>query len=163
MIRGEETFHNPIQIGIICRDLETTLKNFSEILGMEKFRIAQFPPEETGETTRVYHEKDGDFTGKFCFFDWGNIELEIIQPISGKSVWFDYLDRTPNGLGIHHVKFIVEHQEPVKEYFDSIGVERVLYGEGVGPNSGRIFAFYDTFEKLGFDVEILNSVRKEEV
>lgn len=162
MIDRKEVFCNPIQIGIICRDLETTLKNFEQILGMGDFRVAQFPPEGSGDVTRVYHEKEGDFTGKFCFFNWGNIELEIIQPISGNSVWFDYLSRTPNGLGIHHIKFMTEHQEPVKEYFDSIGVERVLYGEGVGPNSGRIFAFYDTFEKLGFDVEILNSVRKHE-
>lgn len=162
MLNTKETFQNPIQIGIICKNLETTLKNFKEILGMSNFRIAQFPPEGNENVTRVYHEKEGDFTGKFCFFDWGNIELEIIQPISGNSVWFDFLEKTPNGIGIHHVKFMVDHQEPVKEYFDSIGVDRVLYGEGVGPNSGRIFTFYDTFDKLGFDVEILNRIRKIE-
>ena len=160
-MKPEEVFRNPIQIGIICRDLEQTLENFKNILGMSDFRIAEFPPEGK-ETTRVYHEKKGDFVGKFCFFDWGNIELEIIQPISGDSVWFDYLKKVPNGLGIHHVKFMAERQEPVKEYFDSLGIDRVLYGEGVGPNTGRIFAFYDTYEKLGFDVEILNSQRSTE-
>ncbi len=162
MIDPREVFKAPIQIGIICRDLETTLKNFDEIMGMKDFRIASFPPEGHEDVTRVYHEKEGNFTGKFCFYMWDNIELEIIQPISGDSVWFDYLDKTPNGLGLHHVKFMVDHQEPVKEYFDSKGIDRVLYGEGVGPNAGRIFAFYDTFEKLGFDIEILNSVRKGE-
>ena len=162
MIDKKETFSNPIQIGIICRDLDTTLKNFESILGMSQFRIAEFPPAGNDHVTRVYHEKQGDFTAKFCFYNWGNIELELIQPISGSSVWFDYLDKTPNGLGIHHVKFMVERQEPVKAYFDSLGIERTLYGEGVGPNKGRIFAFYDTFSQLGFDVEILNSKRDGE-
>lgn len=162
MINPVETFKNPIQIGIICKDLDKTLKAFDEILGMKNFRIAQFPPEGHEDVTRVYHEAKGDFTGKFCFYQWDNIELEIIQPISGDSVWFDYLDKTPNGLGLHHIKFMVDRQEPVKEYFDSIGIDRVLYGEGVGPNAGRIFAFYDTFEKLGFDIEVLNSIRDEE-
>lgn len=162
MLDPKATFRNPIQIGIICRDLEQTMENFKNILGVGEFRVADFPPAGCGNTTRVYHEKQGDFVGKFCFYDWGNIELELIQPISGSSVWFDYLEKTPNGLGIHHVKFMVERQEPVKEYFDSLGIDRVLYGEGVGPNTGRIFAFYDTFEKLGFDVEILNSKRDGE-
>lgn len=158
MIEPTKVFHNPIQIGIIVKDLEQTLKNFDQILGIKNFRIASFPPEGYEDITREYHGKQGDFQGKFCFYNWGNIELEIIQPISGNSVWFDYLDKTPNGLGIHHIKFMTDHQEPVKEYFDSLGVELVTKGEGVGPNAGRIWAFYDTFEKLGFDVEILNQV-----
>lgn len=161
MINPKDIFRNPIQIGIICRDLETTLKNFEEILGIEGFRINSFPPEGYENVTRVYHGEHEDFEGKFCFYNLGNIELEIIQPISGKTVWEDYLSKTPNGLGIHHIKFMVDHQEHAKEYFTEKGIECVTYGEGVGPNSGRIWAFYDTFSKLGFDVEILNRIRRD--
>lgn len=158
----KKIFRNPIQIGLICRDLDTTLENFRKILGMEEWRIAPFPPEGHEDVTRVYHEEKEDFTAKFCFFDLGNIEFEIIQPLTGKSVWFDYLDRTPNGLGLHHIKFMADRNEPVKEYFDSIGIPRVTYGEGVGPNAGRTWTFYDTFEKLGFDIEVINRIRGTE-
>lgn len=151
-------FHNPIQIGIIVKDLDELLKNLEEILGVKDFRIASFPPEGCENVTREYHGKQGTFTGKFCFFDWGNIELELIQPISGDSVWFDYLEKTPNGKGIHHIKFMTDHHEPVIEHFAKLEIPCVTKGEGVGPNTGRIWSFYDTFEQLGFDVEVLNRI-----
>lgn len=154
----KQVFQNPIQIGIIVRDLEPLLENFRDILGMDGFRIAEFPPARAGMPMREYHGRQGDFVGRFCFYDWGNIELELIQPVSGESVWMDYLKATPNGLGIHHIKFMVDHHEPTDGYFEELGIPCVTAGEGVGPNSGRIWKFFDTFGKLGFDVEILNRV-----
>lgn len=152
------TFKNPIQIGIIVRDLDTLLTNMKEIMGAENFRIANFPPDGVAAPVRQYHGKDGDFVAKFCFYDWGNIELELIQPISGDSVWMDYLDKTPNGLGIHHIKFMVDRHEPVDAYFAEKNIPMVTCGEGVGPNAGRVWKFYDTFKELGFDMEILNAI-----
>lgn len=163
MINPKETFTNPIQIGLIVKDLDTLFANLEEVLGIEKsdFRIASFPPEGHEDILRLYHGEPEKFTAKFCFLNWGNIELELIQPLEGNTVWKDYLENTPNGLGLHHIKFMTDHQEPVKEYFDSKGIEMVTCGEGVGPNAGRIWAFYDTFKKLGFDIEVLNEVRIE--
>lgn len=151
-------FHNPIQIGIIVKDLDKMLENLDKILGVKGFRIASFPPEGCEHVTREYHGKQGDFTGKFCFYDWGNIELELIQPISGNSVWFDYLEKTPDAKGIHHIKFMTDHHEPVIEHFAELNIPCVTKGEGVGPNAGRIWSFYDTFDQLGFDVEVLNKI-----
>lgn len=161
-INPTETFMNPIQIGLICKDLEETLKNFDEILGMKNFRINSFPPEGYEDVTRIYHGKRENFEAKFCFYNWGNIEFEIIQPLAGETVWNDYLGKLDNGLGLHHIKFAFDHTEDAVEYFESKGIERVTYGEGVGPNSGRIWSFFDTFAKLGFDVETLNTIRKGE-
>ena len=161
-LNPEKVFRNPIQIGVICKDLETTLKNFEEILGIKDFRIASFPPEGHENVTRMYHGKKENFEAKFCFFELGNIELEIIQPLKGQTVWNDYLDKLDNGLGLHHIKFAVDHTEDAVDYFESKGIKRVTYGEGVGPNSGRIWSFFDTFEKLGFDIETLNMIKKGE-
>lgn len=155
-----QVFKNPVQIGIIVRDLEQALENFRNILGMDQWRIADFPPEGGEKVMREHHGEEEAFTAKFCFYDWGNIELEIIQPLTGKSVWFDYLEKTPNGIGLHHIKFMVDHHGPVNSYFKEKGIPVVTCGEGVGPNAGRIWTFYDTFEKLGFDVEVINQIKE---
>lgn len=155
----KQVFHSPIQLGLIVKDLDTLLKNLKDILGMEEFRIVDFPPKSAEAPMRQYHGKEGDFTAKFCFYNWGNIELELIQPVSGSSIWFDYLDKTPNGLGLHHVKFMVDTHEATDRYMAKKGILYVTGGEGVGPNAGRVWKFFDTFEKLGFDIELLNRVR----
>ena len=64
----------------------------------------------------TYHGKPADFSAKFCFADMGNVELEIIQPISGKSVWFDFLEK--HGEGIHHIKFLVSGLQETKQYLN---------------------------------------------
>lgn len=79
-----KTFSKPIQIGLIVSDLETTLDNLQKIFGIGPFRIVNYPPEGMENIERMYQGEPADFTAKFCFFDLGNIEFEIIQPLSGK-------------------------------------------------------------------------------
>lgn len=156
----QATFHNPIQIGLIVRDLDKALANFKEVLGMDGFRIADFPPPDHPDVVRKYHGKDGDFTAKFCFYNWGNIEFEIIQPLSGDNIWSDYLDGVGE-MGLHHIKFMVPEHEEVRKHFESLGISVSQMGEGVGPNAGRHWVFYNTMDKLGFDIEMLNSIVKQ--
>ena len=39
-----ETFRNPIQIGLLVDDLEKVMQNLEEIFGIGPFRIVDFPP-----------------------------------------------------------------------------------------------------------------------
>ena len=41
----ESVFRNPIQIGLVVRDLDKTLENLQNILGMGPFNVVKFPPE----------------------------------------------------------------------------------------------------------------------
>lgn len=157
MVNLKETFSSPIQIGLLVRDLDTVLKNFETILGMDHFRIADFPPSWDPDVVREYQGKKGDFKAKFCFYLWKNIEFEIIQPLEGENIWNDFLNEK-GGIGLHHIKFAVESHAPVEEYFASLGIPVIQKGEGVGPNAGREWRFYDTFDQLGFDLEMINLV-----
>lgn len=154
----KELFRNPIQIGLIVDDLEPVMKNLEEILGIGPFRIVDFPP-EGADVKMFYRGKPAQFKAKFCFFDLGNIELEIIQPLEGDTVWGDYL-KANNGKGLHHIKFNVPEHEPVKMYFDSKGIEVSQMGSSVGKNAGKEWVFYDTEDLFGFAVEVMNSIVK---
>lgn len=103
-LNPKDYFKNPIQIGVLVDDLESYLKKLESVFGIGPFRIAEYPPEGTAPF-REYRGKEGNFIAKFCFYHLGNIELELIQPISGDNIWREHIDK--HGQGIHHLKFLV--------------------------------------------------------
>lgn len=67
----------------MVKDLERTLDILTNVFGIGPFKIVDFPPKNTDEDIEMtYHGKLADFSAKFCFAKRGDIELEIIQPIS---------------------------------------------------------------------------------
>lgn len=159
MREPKELFKNLIQIGMIVEDLDSTLQNLEEIIGMGPFRVAEYPPADEPNCERTYLEKDGDYRGKFCFFHYGNIEFEVIQPLEGQNIWTDFL-KNNHGYGLHHLKFLVDDHQEIKQYFDSKGIKRIQSGASVGINKGKSWAYYDTKEKLGFYIEVMNDLKK---
>lgn len=149
----DEIFRNPIQIGILVKNLEEYLQKLNDVFSIGPFRIAQYPPEDE-IPFREYHGKEGNFTAKFCFFHLGNIELELIQPISGDNIWDDFIQK--HGQGLHHLKFLVEDSKAIENYLNENGYFIYQQGAAVGPNKGRVWQFYPTYEDMGFDLEIMN-------
>lgn len=154
--KPQETFRHPIQIGMLVDDLEPVLQRLEEIFGIGPFRIVDFPPEGHEDVAREYQGKPADFAGRFCFFDLGNIELEVIQPTRGKSAWRDWLDE--HGPGLHHIKFSVPTHAPSRAYLAENGIDILQKGASVGKNAGKEWVFYDTEELIGFTIETMNEV-----
>lgn len=152
-INPKNIFTKPIQVGVLVNDLDSYLEKLDKVFGIGPFRIAQYPPVDE-KPFREYHEKEGNFVAKFCFYNLGNIELELIQPISGDNIWQDHIRK--HGQGIHHIKFLVHDHKSVEEYLNDNGYKIVQQGAAVGPNKGRVWAFYDTYDDIGFDVELMN-------
>lgn len=152
----EEKFRNPIQIGIIVSDLDATIRNFKKILEIEPRAIAEFPPLDSPDVEQYYNGEPGNSKGKFCFFDFGNIEIEVIMPISGKSIWQDFLDT--HGPGLHHIKFSVGTHKESKAFMGDIGFSISQMGAAVGRNTGKEWLYYNTYDKLGFDLEVMNEI-----
>lgn len=149
-----EIFRNPIQIGMLTRDLEKTLKNLDDILGIGPFQIVGFPPEGEKSVTMKYYGEERPFKAKFCFFNLGNIEFEVIQPLEGETIWGEFLkDRE---AGLHHIKFLVPEHDPIHRHMASKGVSVSQMGSAVGKNAGREWLYYDTEKLLGFAVETMN-------
>ncbi|MBQ4564348.1 MAG: VOC family protein [Lachnospiraceae bacterium] len=112
---------DPIQIGLIVRSFDELKEDYEKILGLTNFRLGEFPPKTGEDPKRIYHGKSGDFSGKFYFYQWNNIEIELIEPVDGESIWKDYLSDGKK-CGIHHIKFAVERLEPLDEYFATLGI-----------------------------------------
>ena len=155
-MKKEEIFRNPIQIGMVVEDLDATLKYFEEILGIGPFKVVPFPPEDSGDLMMKYHGEDSEFTANFCFCDLGNIEIEVIQPLTGKSIWRDFLDE--KGPGLHHIKFSVPRHDEVRKHFAEKNVKISQCGSSVGKNAGKVWEYYDLEKILGFSIETMNEI-----
>ena len=152
----KQVFTAPIQIGVLTNDLEQYLDKLEKVFGMGPWRIADYPPTGSNPFTEYYGKK-GDFKAKFCFYHLGNIELEIIQPLEGDNIWADFIKE--HGNAIHHIKFLTDDHKPVEKYLNSNGYKIIQQGEGVGPNAGKIWSFYNTFDDIGFEVEVMNILK----
>ena len=153
----KEIFKKFLHVGVVVKDLERTLDTLTNVFGIGPFKIVDFPPKDTDEDVEMtYYGKPADFSAKFCFADMGNIELEIIQPISGKSVWFDFLEK--HGEGIHHIKFLVSDLQETKQYLGEYNFELIQSGSAVGVNKGKTWAYFGTEDKIGFVIEVLNEL-----
>jgi hypothetical protein len=138
------------QIGWVVPDIYKSSKFLAGILS-----IAGFPKPE--------HIRAQDlgmtYYGKITEGEWlttqtynGGTFIELIQPLSGQSMFHDYLARYPTG-GTQHLAFRL----PVKD-FDRITGE--LHKQGYEMISEVVhpiarMAFFDTYQTLGVATEIM--------
>ena len=55
-----------------------------------------------------------------AFAELGPIEIALIQPLTGKSIWTDFLPE--HGPGLHHIRFNVPEMAPIVEPVAAHGI-----------------------------------------
>ncbi len=138
------------QVGIIVRDIEKTSKAWAELLGVETPRWFLTDPVETGHTT--YTGKSTTARAKLVFFDLGQVQLELIEPVGGPSTWKDFLDR--KGEGVHHIAFAVRDMDGRIRALEGLGMAAVQRGDYTG---GR-YGYIASDARLGVALELLENL-----
>jgi methylmalonyl-CoA/ethylmalonyl-CoA epimerase len=146
-----EMFKNFVQIGVVVENVDEATHFLSEIFGMGPFRVIDWPPEGRTDIERYYHGQPGAFTARMAFTELGPIELELIQPVSGQSIWGDFLKE--KGGGIHHIRFNVDELDPVREYLADYDILPAQYGSGIRP--GTMWMNFGSEDKVGFMIEVM--------
>ena len=145
-------FHNPAQVGVVVRDLDRVTAELTRIFGIGPFRVVTYPPAGRPDIERGYRGKPGDFTYRQAFVDLGSVELEIIQPVSGRSIWSDFLEQ--HGEGIHHICLGVEDIEAALREYEAKGIE-LLNKTPRKTADGRIIAFLSPKSTNGVLIELM--------
>jgi len=154
MINSRNSFSNLVQIGIVVADLERTITNLYEIFGIGPFWTINWPHSDVENVERYYHGEIGNFSAKMAFAEVGGIELEIIQPLNGESIWSDFLEE--RGEGIHHIRFNVDDLASTIEYLNERGIGVLQHGSGLREET--TWVYYDTQDILGFILETMNNL-----
>lgn len=139
-----------VQIGIIVKDIEKAVDEFSKIFNTEKPQIIETDIYEKSHTE--YRGKPTMARAKLAFFrNFKNVEIEFIEPDDNPSTWREFLEK--HGEGIHHLGFVVKGSDNIIERFKAFGIEVVQKGDYTG---GR-YTYLDSFEKLKFIIELLEN------
>jgi len=143
-------FERAIQIGVVVGDLDRTMQELTEVFGIGPFRVVECPPPGR-EDRQYYYGEPARFRARQAFADLESIELELIQPLEGRTIWSDFL--AEHGPGIHHIRFNVPDHALLTAYLQGKGISKTQ--EGAGIREGTHWINYDTQARLGFIIEIL--------
>ena len=138
------------QIGWVVPDIHAAVKFLSGALG-----IAGFP-----EPERVRQQDlDMTYNGKVVAAEWlttqtynGGTFIELVQPLSGDSMFHDYLAKYPAG-GTQHLAFRL----PVSDFervTNELREQGYVVISEVDHPIARM-AFFDTYQTLGVATEIM--------
>ncbi len=147
LLRG---FATAVQVGVVVRDIEKSMRELTEAFGIGPFRVVDCPP--PGREDRQF--RDGRpirFRTRQAFASLGAVELELIQPLEGPTIWADFM--AAHGPGIHHVRFNIENLEEVIAALAGRGIR--VTQEGAGIREGTRWVNFDTEDRVGFTVEVM--------
>ncbi len=138
------------QIGIVVRDLRSMVAMFRQVLGIEGFRVMEWPIEGS-DPQATYHGEPGNYRLLLAFATIGNTQIEIVQPLEGQNIYSDFLEE--HGPGLHHIRLTVPNFEERAADLEASGIRNIASGTGV--HVGSKWAYFDTSSLLqGVIVEL---------
>lgn len=126
-----------VQLCWVTEDVAATEAFLSTNFGVgawTRLNDIRFDPENC-----TLHGEPADFTVHVSLGYAGDLQLEIIQPVSGDSIYTEFLAVSPPGL--HHLCFEVEDMGAALASARAAGVEVVQAGSMMG--GGMEFAYLD--------------------
>lgn len=87
----------PVQIAWVTHDLAATEPALSGLLGAKKW--VRMPGVRFDACT--YRGRPADFVADISLSYAGDMQLELIAPVSGENIYTEFLDRC--GPGLHHI------------------------------------------------------------
>ena len=125
-------------IGILVRDLESSLSRYTSHLGIEVKEIEEVEVENA--------------SNRLAFLPVGETNVELIQTTAESGLLGDFLKE--RGEGIHHIAFEVEDIERSFQQLRSKGVEFVWDRIITGAHGSRV-AFFKPHEFNGVYIELV--------
>ena len=139
------------QVGIIVRNVDEAVRQFENLLGIKGFNIITYP--DASKKDQVYYKEElTGFSIKVAFIKMGNMELELIEPLQGRSIYQEFLDT--HGPGIQHIRTSVDEDtyKRLCKQLENEGISLIARGPGV--RSMAQWRVYATRDILGADVEL---------
>jgi catechol 2,3-dioxygenase-like lactoylglutathione lyase family enzyme len=129
------------QIGIVVRDLQKAVDNYRATLGIGPWMTMKLEPPLLADVTMRGKPVEASMVAAIA--QSGSIQLELIQPLEGPSIWKEFLEE--KGEGQHHVQSPVKDSDATLAAFRNIGVDVLMSGR-IGDN---VFYYMDTEPLLG--------------
>jgi methylmalonyl-CoA/ethylmalonyl-CoA epimerase len=150
MPRREPVFTETMQIGIVVRDLDATLRRYVDDFGIGPWGIFEVTPENAPDLRHDGEPLKGATRGATAMI--GNVMWEVIQPLDEHGIFARFL--AEKGEGVHHIALRTPD-------FESAVAEQIQRGNTL-PLSGGVggidFAYLPTDRDLGVLIEIFSGM-----
>ena len=141
------------QVAIVVRDIEVSSRRWADVLGVPTPNIITVQP--GSQTQMTFRGHPSDAQAKLAFFNLGQVQLELIEPMGGQSTWQEALDK--NGESVHHLAFWVEGMQRSVDFLAGQGIPMIQRGD-MGQNGQ--YAYFDAEKPLGVVLELLEKERE---
>jgi methylmalonyl-CoA/ethylmalonyl-CoA epimerase len=142
------------QVGFVVKDIDKAMEAYWRV-GVGPWRVYTYGAPLVKEIT--YRGKPGDWRFRIALASVGGFSLELIQPLSGKNIYSDYLEKHGAG-GIQHLGFVVDNLDLAVEEGRRSGYEVIQSGRGHGVRGDGKFAYLSTEDDLFTVYELMELV-----
>ena len=135
-----------IQVGLVVKDLRESMERYWKLLGIGPWNIYTYAPPMLREAT--VRGKRVDYSMRLAHAMAGSVQIELIQPLEGPSIYAEHLAQ--KGEGLHHIQSRIENIEEVLAAFEKLTIGVLMSGKfGEGE-----FYYLDTEPVIGVIYEI---------
>lgn len=130
-----------VQIAHLVRDLDKTLERYWNDFKMGPWDLHTYGPHNVQNS--MYRGKPSDHTYRIAVVWTGPVQIEVMQPLTGRSIYDEFLET--KGEGIHHYKLYYRDCRKAVKDFESRGYA-VIQSGNIGEDE---FYYLETEAKMG--------------
>ncbi len=135
------------QVALVVHDLERAMETYWKVLGIGPWSIYTYAPPALRET--MVRGKPVQYSMRLAIAHVGALQVELIQPLEGPSIYKEFL--AEQGEGLHHVQSRVDDIAKTLAAFGRKGIGVLMSGKfGEGE-----YYYMDTERLFGFPYEVV--------
>jgi methylmalonyl-CoA/ethylmalonyl-CoA epimerase len=115
------------QIAIVVNDIDDALEKYTRILGWGPWNVYEHTPPSLHDTYLRGEATEYTMIGAEAHV--GAIDVELIQPVDGPSIYKEWLEE--HGEGMHHIavmRHTPDESEETMRHFNGLGAEVLMEG-----------------------------------
>ena len=125
-------FPAPGHLGVVVKDLDKAKESLSRVLGLGPWQVIDYAPTKgeliIGEPFRL----------RLAVAGRAPLVLELVQPLEGKSIWSEFLER--KGEGLHHIAFTIPNWDEMVQVMEQAGGSMAVGGT----INGKRWCYFET-------------------
>lgn len=146
-------FKKITQVALVVKDCQATAKHYWDDFGIGPWKFYTLTPDNTPEMTLRGAPVSHAFRAALAKI--GDMELELIEPLDGISLYAEHL--AAHGEGLHHVGFEVDDFDRAKDRLKEKGYEQI---QGGRPFDVTSYAYFDTNKTLACLSELGSAIEE---
>jgi catechol 2,3-dioxygenase-like lactoylglutathione lyase family enzyme len=144
------------QIAMVVEDLDATVEQYQKLFGIGGWTFYTYGKPLVKQMS--YHGQPSEHSFRVALSYFGEMRIELIQPLEGESIYKDFIAQ--HGYGLQHLGVLVEDMQAALAQARAAGLEMIQDGSGFGLDGDGHYAYLDTEKLLGVTIELIERPKR---